>query len=96
MVFGCALSDILVGMNSFTEVGKRGEVSLPEGVMEEARLKEGDLLSIETNPDGSIVLRPAPPVREYTDEDIEMFARGNEMTPAEKERFRRWLGRESS
>ncbi len=81
-------------MNSFTKVGKEGEVPLPEGVREEARLKEGDLLSVETKEDGSIVLRPAPPVREYTDEDIEMFARANEMTPAEKERFLKWLGRE--
>ncbi len=85
------LSDILVGLTSFTEVGKRGEVSLPEGVREEARLKEGDLLSIETNPDGSIVLRPAPPVREYTDEDIEMFARANEVPPELAARVRAFL-----
>lgn len=85
------LSDILVGMNSFTKVGKQGEVSLPEDVREEARLKEGDLLSIETNPDGSIVLRPAPPVREYTDEDLAMFAREDEMTPDLAARVRAFL-----
>jgi AbrB family looped-hinge helix DNA binding protein len=88
------LSDILEGMNSVTKVGKRGEVPLPEGVREEARLKEGDLLFVETNPDGSITLRPAPPVREYTEEDLAMFAEEDEMTPAERDRFLRWLGRE--
>lgn len=81
-------------MNSFTKVGKRGEVEIPEEVREKARLKEGDSLSIETNPDGSIILRPARPVREYTDEDIEMFARADEMTPEERERFLEWLDRE--
>ncbi|MGH3086907.1 MAG: AbrB/MazE/SpoVT family DNA-binding domain-containing protein [Rubrobacteraceae bacterium] len=78
-------------MNSFTEVGKKGEVPLPEDVREEARIKEGDRLSVETNPDGSIVLRPAPPVREYTDEDIEMFLREDEMTPELAEKVRTFL-----
>lgn len=77
-----------------TEVGKEGVVPLPQGIRDEARLKEGDLLFVETNPDGSITLRPAPPAREYTDEDLAMFAREDEMTPAEKERFLKWLGRE--
>ncbi len=78
-------------MNSFTKVGKKGEVPLPEGVREEARLKEGDLLSVEAKEDGSIVLRPAPPVREYTDEDIEMFARANEVPPELAARVRAFL-----
>ena len=77
-----------------TEVGKEGVVPLPEGIRDEARLKEGDLLFVETNPDGSITLRPAPPVREYTEEDLAMFAREDEMTPAERERFLARLRRE--
>lgn len=81
-------------MNSVTEVGKEGVIPLPKGIRDAARLKEGDLLFVENNPDGSIVLRPAPPVREYTEEDLAMFAREDEMTPAERERFLRWLGRE--
>lgn len=75
-------------MNSFTKVGERGEVPLPEDVKEAARLKEGDLLSIETNPDGSITLHR---VREYTDEDIEMFARANEIPPELDARVRDFL-----
>lgn len=68
-------------MNSLTEVGKEGVIPLPQGIRDAARLKEGDLLFVETNPDGSITLHPAPPVREYTEEDLAMFAREDEMTP---------------
>lgn len=81
-------------MNAVTEVGKEGVVPLPRGVRDEARLKEGDLLSVETNPDGSITLRPVPPVREYTEEDLAMFAREDEMSPTERKRFLDRLGRE--
>ncbi len=49
---------ILEDASSFTKVGKQGEIPLPEGVREEARLKGGDLLFIEANPNGGIVLRP--------------------------------------
>lgn len=78
-------------MNSVTEVGKEGVIPLPKGVRDEARLKEGDLLFVETKPDGSIVLRPAPPVREYTEEDLAMFAREDEMTPELAARVRAFL-----
>ncbi len=78
-------------MHSFTKVGEKGEVPLPENVCEKARIKEGDRLSVEAKPDGSIVLRPYPPVREYTDEDIEMFARANEVPPELAERVRAFL-----
>ncbi|MDQ3508834.1 MAG: AbrB/MazE/SpoVT family DNA-binding domain-containing protein [Actinomycetota bacterium] len=81
-------------MASFAKVGKKGEIELPEDVREKARLKEGDSLSVETKEDGSIILRPTPPVREYTDEDIEMFAREDETTSEERERFLEWLDRE--
>ncbi|CAN5671748.1 MAG: AbrB/MazE/SpoVT family DNA-binding domain-containing protein [Rubrobacteraceae bacterium] len=81
-------------MASFAKVGKKGEIELPEDVREKARLKEGDSLSVETKEDGSIILRPTPPVREYTDEDIEMFAREDETTSEERERFLRRLDRE--
>ncbi len=81
-------SDILEVMTSFTKVGKRGEIELPEDVREKARLKEGDSLSVETNPDGSITLHR---VREYTDEDIEMFARANEVPPELAARVRAFL-----
>ncbi|MBA2376390.1 MAG: AbrB/MazE/SpoVT family DNA-binding domain-containing protein [Rubrobacter sp.] len=81
-------------MASFAKVGKKGEIELPEDVREKARLKEGDSLSVETKEDGSIILRPTPPVREYTDEDIEMFAREDETTSEERERFLKWLDRE--
>jgi AbrB family looped-hinge helix DNA binding protein len=79
-------------MNLVTKVGKEGVVPIPEGIRKEIRLKEGDLLFVNANPDGSITLHPAP--REYTEEDLRMFAEEDEMTPAERERFLAWLGRE--
>ncbi len=82
-------------MNSVTKVGKRGVISLPEGIREESRLKEGDLLLVNTNPDGSITLRPAMslPVREYTEEELAMFAREDELPPELAARVRAFLER---
>jgi len=76
------------------KVGKEGEVALPDDVRETTRLKEGDLLPVEANEDGSITLRLEPSVRDYTEEDLRMFAEQDEMTPTERQRFLAWLGRE--
>lgn len=78
-------------MDSVTKVGKEGMVPLPKDIREETRLEEGDLLLVNTNVDGSITLRPAPPVREYTEEDLAMFAREDEMTPELAARVRAFL-----
>lgn len=76
-------------MNSvIIEVGKEGVIPLPKDLREETRLKEGDLLLISTNPDGSMTLRP---VREYTEEDLRMFAEEDEMTPELAARVRAFL-----
>ena len=82
-------------MNSMTKVGKRGVISLPEGIREESHLKEGDLVLVNTNPDGSITLRPATslPVREYTEEDLRMFAEEDDLPPELTARVRAFLDR---
>lgn len=68
-------------MDSVIKIGKRGVITLPEEIWEKIRLKEGDMLLANVNPDGSITLRPALPAREYTEEELQTFAEEDELPP---------------
>lgn len=41
-----------------TNLRKKGQLTLPREVVEKAHLREGDLLEVELDPSGVIVLRP--------------------------------------
>ncbi len=56
---------------------------MPKEIIEKSQLKEGDTLLVDTNPDGSITLRPATAlsIREYAEEDLKTFAEEDELSP---------------
>jgi hypothetical protein len=39
-------------------LGKRGRLSLPRAILERMRLKDQELLLVDTAPDGSVILIP--------------------------------------
>jgi AbrB family looped-hinge helix DNA binding protein len=57
------------------KLGKKGQVSIPKGVLTQLGLEGERLLLVETTADGSILLRPAGvyPLEVYSDERIEAF-----------------------
>ncbi len=70
-------------VSELIKIGKRGMVTLPKEIIEKSQLKEGDTLLVDTNPDGSITLRPATAlsIREYAEEDLKTFAEEDELSP---------------
>ncbi len=77
-------------------VGDEGELTLPRELLEGRPVEEGTVLRAHVDEGGNVILRPIAPVplREYTGEDLETFARENEMTPAMEERLYSLLKRE--
>lgn len=57
------------------KLGKKGQISIPKGVLTQLGLEGERLLLVETTPDGGILLRPAGvyPLETYSDERIEAF-----------------------
>lgn len=72
------------------KIGEGGEITLPKGA---ADLKGGETLRVRDNGDGSLTLTPTdlPAVRKYTDEDLRVFARSDEVTPDLSARLRAFL-----
>lgn len=64
-------------------LGKKGQITLPKPILEQAGIAEDAPLLVAAAPDGSIVLRPAGvyPIELYTDERIREFERENSITP---------------
>lgn len=69
-------------MSELLRVGEQGVV-VPKELTEKLRLKEGDTLLADANPDGSITLRPVTgsPIREYTGSDLKTFADEDRLSP---------------
>ena len=65
------------------KLGKKGQVSIPKGVLKRLGLEGEATLLIETTGDGAIVLRPAAvyPIEIYTDERVREFDRADRMDP---------------
>ncbi len=76
-------------------LGDRGQVTIPSQTRRRMGLKAGDPMILEERGDGSLVLRPAAvyPIEIYTDERIKEFLEAERMTPAERRKMQRALGR---
>ena len=82
-----------------TTRGKRGdggELTVPRELFEGDTPREGTVMKVSRNERGDVVLRPIDtwPVREYTDADVEMFAREDELTAELETRLNSLLERE--
>jgi bifunctional DNA-binding transcriptional regulator/antitoxin component of YhaV-PrlF toxin-antitoxin module len=77
-----------------TKLGKKGQVSIPQSVLNKWELSSESLLSVETTAEGGILLQPAGvyPIRLYNQEHIEEFAEADTLTPAESELLAQILG----
>jgi bifunctional DNA-binding transcriptional regulator/antitoxin component of YhaV-PrlF toxin-antitoxin module len=77
-------------------VGNEGELTLPRELLEGKPPEEGTVLRAHVDEGGNVILKPVAPVplREYTGEDLETFARENEMTPEMERRLYSLLERE--
>lgn len=77
------------------KLGKKGQLSLPAGVLRKLGLQGAATLILETTDDGAVILRPAAvyPIELYTDARIKEFDEANRLTETEKARLRRALKR---
>ena len=77
------------------KLGKKGQVSIPQGVLRQLCIAPDAPLLVETTEDGASVLRQVSvhPVEIYTDERLAEFARENTMTPAQSARAKPLLTR---
>lgn len=67
------------------KLGKKGQVSIPKGVLTQLGLEGERLLLVETTADGSILLRPAGvyPLETYSDARIGTFLDEDRISDAE-------------
>lgn len=72
------------------KLGKKGQVSIPKGVLTQLGLEGERLLLVETTADGSILLRPAGvyPLETYSDARIEAFLGEDRLSDSEATRLR--------
>lgn len=71
------------------KLGKKGQVSIPQGVLRQLGIAPESPLLVETTDDGAIVLRQVSvhPVEIYSDERLAEFERANELTPEQAKRY---------
>ena len=71
------------------KLGKKGQISIPQGVLRQLAIGVGAPLLVETTADGAILLRPVSvhPVEMYSDERVAEFARENALTSAQSRAF---------
>ena len=76
------------------KLGKKGQVSIPQGILRELAIAPDAPLLVETTPDGAILLRQVSvhPVEMYSAERLAEFERENALTPAHARRFAPQLG----
>jgi AbrB family looped-hinge helix DNA binding protein len=77
------------------KLGKKGQLSLPAGVLRKLGLQGSATLIVEATDDGAVLLRPAGvyPIELYTDARIKEFGEANRITESEKARVRKALRR---
>lgn len=78
------------------KLGKKGQVSLPAGVLRKLGLQgESATLTVEATEDGALVLRPAGvyPVEIYSGERLKEFEEANRLSPKESARVAKALKR---
>ena len=71
------------------KLGKKGQLSLPAGVLRKLGLEGAATLIVEATDDGAVVLRPAAvyPIELYSDARVKGFERANRLTAAESARI---------
>jgi len=76
-------------------LGKKGQLSLPAGVLRKLGLQGSATLLVEATDDGAVLLRPAAvyPVEHYSDARVREFEQANRSTAAENARVAKVLKR---
>jgi len=71
------------------KLGKKGQLSLPAGVLRKLGLEGAATLIVEATDDGAVVLRPAAvyPIELYSDARVKEFEQANRLTAAESVRI---------
>ena len=71
------------------KLGKKGQLSLPAGVLRKLGLEGAAMLIVEATDDGAVVLRPAAvyPIELYSDARVKGFEKANRLTAAESARI---------
>lgn len=79
----------------FVKLGKKGQLSLPAGVLRRLGLQGSATLLVEETGDGAVVLRPAAvvPVEIYSDARVRDFEEANRASAAENARVAKALKR---
>ena len=79
----------------FVKLGKKGQLSLPAGVLRRLGLQGSATLLVEETEDGALVLRPAAvvPVEVYSDARVREFEDANRSSAAENARVAKALKR---
>jgi AbrB family looped-hinge helix DNA binding protein len=79
----------------FVKLGKKGQLSLPAGVLRRLGLQGSATLLVEETEDGALVLRPAAvvPVEVYSDARVREFEEANRSSAAENARVAKALKR---
>lgn len=80
---------------AFVKLGKKGQLSLPAGVLRRLGLQGSATLLVEETEDGAVVLRPAAvvPVEIYSDARVREFEEANRSSAAENARVAKALKR---
>ena len=71
------------------KLGKKGQLSLPAGVLRKLGLEGAATLIVEATDDGALILRPAAvyPIELYSDARVKEFEQANRLTAAESARI---------
>ncbi len=74
----------------------KGDLTLPRDLIEDEAVEEGTVFEAHRDEGGNLVLRRivGPEGRDYTDEDLAMFAEEDRMTPDLEDRLSSLLSRE--
>lgn len=77
------------------KLGKKGQITLPAGVLRKLGLQGSGTLLVEATEDGAVILRPAAvyPIEIYSDARVREFARANRSTAYEDAKVARAIER---
>jgi AbrB family looped-hinge helix DNA binding protein len=77
------------------KLGKKGQMSIPKGILKRLGLEGDMMLLVDTTPEGAIVLRPAAiyPIEVYSDKRVREFDEADRMDPKTAARLAKILKR---
>jgi AbrB family looped-hinge helix DNA binding protein len=75
------------------KLGKKGQLSLPAGILRKLGIQGAATLLVEATDDGAVMLRPGAvyPVEMYSESRLKAFEAANAHTATEKTRVRKAL-----